>query len=194
MRLIINLIVICMIAAGVGLGLTFLAVRHPLALDVIQDGAWEAIANEGGPDVDAYALAALAHRGEAPLSIADGLTFRASEDEDGNPLSGACSYVISGALPPVRVWSLSAFDRDGRPFPNPAGRYGYSNADAMRDSDGAIRIALSAEAQPGDWIPVASDAPKIMLELRLYDTTAAAISGGRSAPELPAIKRTGCRS
>src|ERR1700742_634385 len=109
-----------MIAAGVGLGLTFYAVRHPLALDVIQDGAWSAIANEGGPDVDAYALAALAHRGEAPLSIADGLAFRTSEDDEGNPLSGACSYVISGTVPPVRVWSLSAFDTTGQPFANPA--------------------------------------------------------------------------
>lgn len=194
MRLIVNLIVICMIAAGVGLGLTYYAVRYPLALDVIQDGAWEAIANEGGPDVDAYALAALAHRGEAPLSIADGLAFRASEDDDGNPLSGACSYIISGSVPPVRVWSLAAFDQNGRPFDNPAHRFGYSNADVLRDSEGAIRVALSADAQPGDWIPVSPDAKTITLELRLYDTTAAAISGGRSAPELPAIKRTGCRS
>jgi hypothetical protein len=193
-RLIVNLIVICMIAAGVGLGLTYYAVRNPLALDVIQDGAWEAIANEGGPDVDAYALAALAHRGEAPLSIADGLAFRASEDDDGNPLSGACSYIISGNVPPVRVWSLAAFDRNGRSFDNPAHRFGYSNADVLRDSEGAIRIALSADAQPGDWIPVSPDAETITLELRLYDTTAAAISGGRSAPELPAITRTGCRS
>jgi hypothetical protein len=193
-RLIVNLIVICMIAAGVGLGLTFYAVRHPLALDVIQDGAWQAIANEGGPDVDAYALAALAHRGEAPLAIADGLAFRASEDEDGNPLSGACSYIVSGAVPPVRVWSLAAFDQYGRSFANPADRFGYSNADALRDGEGAIRIAVSADAQPGDWIPVSPDAKAITLELRLYDTTAAAISGGRSAPELPVITRTGCRS
>lgn len=194
MRLIVNLIIICVIAAGVGLGLTFFAVRHPLALDVIQDGAWQAIANEGGPDVDAYALAALAHRGEAPLSIADGLTFRAAADDDGNPLSGACSYIISGPVPPVRVWSLAAFDRVGNPFANPASRFGYSNADALRDSEGAVRIALSADARPGDWIPVSPDAKAITLELRLYDTTAAAISGGRSAPELPAITRTGCRS
>jgi hypothetical protein len=194
LRLIVNLIVICMIAAVVGLGLTFYAVRHPLALDVIEDGAWSAIANEGGPDVDAYALAALAHRGEAPLSIADGLAFRATEDDDGRPLSGACSYVISGAVPPVRVWSLAAFDVEGRPFANSAQRFGYSNADAMRDTDGAVKIALSSDAQPGDWIPTAPDAKTITLELRLYDTTAAAISGGRSAPELPAVKRTGCRS
>lgn len=194
MRLIVNLIVICMIAAAVGLGLTFYAVRHPLALDVIKDGAWSAIANEGGPDVDAYALAALAHRGEAPLSIADGLAFRTTEDDEGNPLSGACSYVISGTVPPVRVWSLAAFDANGQPFANPARRFGYSSADAMRDGDGKIRVALSADAQPGDWIPVSPGAKPVTLELRLYDTTAAAISGGRSAPDLPAITRTGCRS
>jgi hypothetical protein len=192
-RLIFQLLVICMLAAGVGLGLTSLAVRHPPMIDVIEDGPWVAVAHEGAPEVDAYALAALAHRGEAPLAIADGLTFRAKHDEEGNPLTGACSYLISGVVPPVRAWSLAAFDVEGRTFPNPAQRFGYSNADVTRDSAGAIQIALSSSARSGDWIPVAPEAQAIVLVLRLYDTTAAAISGGRSAPELPAIKRTGCR-
>jgi hypothetical protein len=192
-RLIFQLFVICVLAAGVGLGLTSLAVRHPPMIDVIEDGAWVAVAHEGAPEVDAYALAALAHRGEAPLAIADGLSFRAKEDEDGSPLTGACSYVISGVVPPVRAWSLAAFDTEGRPFPNPAQRFGYSNADVMRDTAGAVQITLSSTVQPGDWIPVAPDAA-IVLVLRLYDTTAAAISGGRSAPDLPTIKRIGCRS
>src|ERR1700742_1992915 len=153
-----------MIAAGVGPGLPFYAVRNPLTLDVIEDGAWEAIANEGGPDVDAYALAALAHRGEAPLSIADGLTFRATEDDEGNPLTGACSYFISGPVPPVRVWSLAAFDAVGRLFDNPARRFASSNADGWRNGEGAVRIALSADARPGDWIPISPDAKAITLE------------------------------
>jgi hypothetical protein len=190
-RLILHLFVICTIATAVGLGLTALAVRHPPAIDIIEDGAWTAIASEGAPEVDAYALAALAYRGEVPLPIADGLSFRAKEDDEGQPLSGSCSYEISGVVPPVRVWSLAAFDSKGGVFQNPAGRSGYSNATALQDADGAVQIALSADAHSGDWIPVAPDA-KIILVLRLYDTTAAAISGGRSAPDLPAIKRTGC--
>jgi hypothetical protein len=127
------------------------------------------------------------------LSIADGLTFRAREDDDGNALTGACSYTISGVVPPVRAWSLAAFDADGRRFANPANRFGFTSVDVMRDANGAVQIALSAVAQPGDWIPVSSGA-SIVLVLRLYDTTAAAISGGRSAPELPSIKRVGCAS
>jgi hypothetical protein len=193
LRLILNLLLICVIAAGVGLGLTALSVRHPLSLNVIKDGAWRAIGNEGAPDIDAYALAALAHRGEAPLAISEGLTFRAREDDDGNVLTGSCSYVISGTVPNVRAWSIAAFDDKGRRFANPAQRFGYSNADALRNADGAIRIGVSAQARPGDWIPVQSKG-KIVLILRLYDTTAAAIAGGRSAPELPAITRIGCVS
>jgi hypothetical protein len=193
-RLILQLFIICMIAAGVGLGLTAIAVRNPPAIDVIQDGAWIAIANEGGPDVDAYALAALAHRGEAPLAIADGLTFRAKADDEGNALRADCSYLIQGTIPPVRAWSLAAFDAAGRFFPNAAQRFGYSNANVLRDDGGAVKIALSANPHSGDWIPVAPGAGGIILVLRLYDTTAAAISGGRSAPELPAVTRTGCAS
>ena len=191
-RLILQLLAICMIAAGVGLGLTWLAVRSPPAIDVITDGAWVATANEGGPDVDAYALAALAHRGEAPLAIADGLTFRARTDDSGEELKTSCSYVVEGIVPPVRAWSLAAFDVKGRPFPNAAHRFAYSSTEVLRDMSGAVRIAISATAQPGDWLPVTAHAPGMVLVLRLYDTTAAAISGGRSAPELPAVRRTGC--
>ena len=191
MRLILYLFVICVIATGVGLGLTALAVRHPPAIDVIEDGPWTAIASEGAPEVDAYALAALAYRGEVPLPIADGLSFRAKEDDEGRTLRGSCSYMISGVVPPVRVWSLAAFDSKGRLFTNPARRFGHSSSEVMRDAQGAVQIALSADAHPGDWLPVAPDG-EIVLVLRLYDTTAAAISGGRSAPELPSIERLGC--
>ncbi len=193
MRLILHLLLICVIAVGIGLGLTWLAVRNPPALNVIADGPWTAIANEGSPDVDAYALAALSHRGEAPISIADGLTFRALKDSEGQMLSGACSYRVSGVIPSVRVWSLAAFDEQGLLFPNPAQRYGYTSLSVTRDSENAVQIGLSADALPGDWIPVSRERP-FMIALRLYDTTAAAISGGRSAPELPDIKRIGCGS
>jgi len=190
-RLILQLFLICALAGTVGLGLTALAVRHPPPIGVIEDGPWIAIEKEGAPEVDAYALAALAYRGEAPLSIADGLTFRARKDEDGNALSGSCSYLVSGPIPTVRVWSLAAFDPDGRPFANESRRFGYSSADVTRKEDGAVEIAVSAAARPGDWLPVAKDRP-VVLVLRLYDTTAAAISGGRSAPELPVIRKVGC--
>lgn len=191
MRLILQLFIICVIAAGVGLGLTALAVRSPLAIDVIEDHPWVAVATEGAPEVDAYALAALAHRGEAPLSVSDGLTFRAHEDNEGNPLSGSCTYNISGTLPPVRVWSLAAFDANGGHFANASHRYGYSSADATRDGAGAVRIALSPKVMSGDWIPVTAGS-EIVLVLRLYDTTAAAIAGGRSAPDLPSVQLVEC--
>jgi len=192
-RLIFQLLLICTLAGGVGLGLTALAVRNPPPFGLIEAGSWVAIEKEGAPDVDAYALAGLAHRGEAPLSIADGLIFRARNDADGNALSGSCTYVISGVMPSVRVWSLAAFDPEGRPFANKSQRFGYSSSDVTRDASGAIRISLSATAQPGDWLPVAKASP-IFLVLRLYDTTAAAISGGRTAPELPEIRKIGCTS
>jgi hypothetical protein len=168
-------------------------VRHPPALDIIQDGSWLAIAKEGAPEVDAYALAALAHRGEVPHSIADGLTFRAKVDDDGNALSGSCTYMISGPVPSVRLWSLGVYDLDGKRLANAAERFGYTSVDAVRDAEGAVQIAAAPDARPGDWLPL-SRGSDFILVLRLYDTTAAAISGGRAAPELPAIRRIGCSS
>ncbi|MFC5067776.1 DUF1214 domain-containing protein [Flaviflagellibacter deserti] len=191
MRLILQLIVICALAAGAGLGLTWLAVRHPPSLETIVAGPWRAEATEGSPGVDAYTLAALAQRGEAPLAVADGLTFRAETDSDGNRLDGRCSYLVTGAMPTVRVWSISAYDERGNPLDNPAQRHGFTKGEAMKSESGDISIAVGASARGGDWIPTGS-ADRFMLILRVYDTTAGAIAGGRSTPELPAIRRTGC--
>ena len=191
MRLILNLVLTAVIAAALGLGLTALAVQHPPRLDAIRSGPWTAIASEGTQQIDAYALAALAHRGEIPLPVSDGLSFRAETDDEEAPLRGDCTYSISGQIPAVRAWSIAAFDPAGAPFPNPAQRHAFTSGEITRNADGTVVLVMSPDVQPGNWLPVVPGAG-IVLALRLYDTTAGAIAGGRDAPELLSIKRVRC--
>jgi hypothetical protein len=192
-RLIFNLLFVGIIAAALGLALTWLAVQRPPAIDAIRSGAWTALASEGTSDVDAYTLAAISRRGEVPLAVGDGLAFRAVADDGGQPLNGRCDYVVTGSIPVVRAWSLAVYDAAGAPIPNSANRHAFSSGDILREADGRVVIKLSSSVQPGSWLPTAAAQPFVLV-LRLYDTTVGAISGGRSAPELPALTRTGCRS
>jgi hypothetical protein len=181
------------IAAAVGLGLTARAVKHPPRLDAIRSGPWTAIASEGTSQIDAYALAAIAHRGEIPLAVSDGLSFRTSTDDDGAALDGNCTYAVRGTIPAVRAWSLAAYGSDGAPFTNPAKRYGLSSGEVAREASGEISLIVSPSVHPGNWLPVSRGAT-VTLALRLYDTTAGALAGGRSAPELLSVKRLECAS
>jgi hypothetical protein len=192
-RFLLNLVLMAVIAAAVGLGLTARAVQHPPKLDAIRSGSWTAIASEGTSQIDAYALAAIAHRGEIPLAVSDGLSFRATVDDDGTELSGDCTYSLRGTIPVVRAWSLAAYDAAGAPFANPAKRYGISSGEVAREPDGAVSLIVSPSVHPGNWLPVARGSA-VTLTLRLYDTTAGAIAGGRSAPVLLSVKRLGCAS
>jgi hypothetical protein len=192
-RLIFNLLFVGIVAAALGLALTWLAVQRPPAIDAIRSGPWMALASEGTSDVDAYALATISRRGEVPLAVGDGLAFRAVADDQGRPLTGRCTYTISGTIPTVRAWSLAAYDAAGAAIPNAADRHAFSSGDIMREADGRVVITLGSSVQPGSWLPIAAGQPFVLV-LRLYDTTIGAISGGRSAPELPALLRNGCSS
>jgi hypothetical protein len=188
MRPIAQALVLFAIAAVVGLGLTALAVRDPPGFAVVQVGPWTTLPL-GGPAVDPYALAAATASGGLPLARGDGIAFTARTDDQGQSLSGACVYRITGAVPSARVWTLTAETRDGGLFVNAARRHGFTSAEAMRGPGGAIAVTTAPQARPGDWIP--TDRAPFVLTLRLYDTT---ISESAVALEgtLPTIRRVSC--
>lgn len=192
MRLIVDLLIVTLLAAGIGLGLTAYAVRNPPGLDAVQAGAWRTDTTRGTPQIDAYLLAAVAYRGEIPLAVGDGISFAATRDDDGEVLRARCTYRISGAVPDLRIWTISAYDEDGGRLDNAARRFGFASTELVRDSDRSVEIVVSPQAQPGNWLPV-SGGGEIALVLRFYETTIGALSGGRPTPQLPAIERRGCQ-
>ena len=154
-------------------------------------GPWQADRLAGSPDADPYSRAQAARDGNLTLGLAEGMAFRARVDGAGRALRRDCTYRIAGALPPARVWTLSAFDEVGRAIRPAAGRPGWLVSSAlMRDDDNAAVVAVSARAQPGNWLAL-SGSGGFVLALTLYDTPAST-AGGATDVAMPLIERTGC--
>lgn len=190
MRFLIDLAVAILIAMVLGFSTAWLAVQHGHPFGDVIVGPWAAWPSAGGPDADPYSVAQLARTGEVPLGAGEGLAFAATHDSAGELLSGRCDYMVEGLTPPSRLWTLTAYDGEGRLMDNAARRAGFHSREALRRADGGIEIAVSPTVKPGDWLPVGR-AATISLVLRLYDTpltTATEFTG----IDMPAIRREAC--
>jgi hypothetical protein len=190
-RLILDLLIVTMLAAAIGLGLTAYALEHPPQIDVLESGRWRTYTTSGTPEIDVYRLAGTAYRGEVPLAVGDGIAFTADRDDAGSSLRANCTYAVTGQFPDLRAWTLAVYDEEGGRIDNPAGRHGFANTELVRRADRSAEILISAQPQPGNWIPVSGSGP-VTLVLRLYETTIGALSGGRPVPLLPGIQRLRC--
>jgi hypothetical protein len=190
-RLLIGAFFALLIAAATGLGATWFALTRGTAFGAISIGAWTAWPKTGTADIDPYARAAIARRGELPVGSGDGIAFYARTDDSGRNLDGRCEVVLSGVTPPARFWTLTLYDPDGRLVANSAERYGFTSQEITRFADGSFQIAVAPRARPGNWLP-SGGVDRYLLVLRLYDTpVGAATRIGREAP-MPAISQRAC--
>lgn len=178
--------------AFLGLGATWAAVWKGHGFGAVVAGPWIAWPRAGSQAVDPYSRAALSRTGELPLDLTEGLVFFARTDSAGAELAPQCRYLISGAVPPARYWTLTVATQEGALAPNPAKRYGFTSAEILRDERGAFSIVVSPEASAGNWLPYsASQLP--LLILRVYDTPVSAAASALGAADLPSIVRENCR-
>ena len=178
---------------GVLLGLLLTLAALTPNLRGVSAGPWHGSPREGAVDADAYALASIERAGTLPPGAAEGVSFTATRDGSGSPLSSSCSYKVGGAIPPARYWTLSVLTPDGFPIANPAGRYGFTSAEVLREGEAPPEITVSAEARGGNWLPVGGKAAPFVLMLRLYDTGLSAAGAGVSGSSLPMIVKLECR-
>lgn len=114
-------------------------------------------------------------------------------DSEGKPLNGANNYVLHFAkneIPPVRAfWSVTLYDKEGFPSPNPLNRHAIGDRDSLRfNEDGSLDIHIQHES-PGvekeaNWLPSPADA--FNLTMRLYSPKSQVLDGNWAPP---AIKR-----
>jgi hypothetical protein len=186
----IRAIAVALCGWALGLGLTAAALNSGYGFGALRIGPWTAWPQIGGLDIDPYARAALARRGEAPLGKDEGMMFVAETDSSGAPLEGRCEYRLSGPLPAARFWTISLADSGGEPLVNPTGRQFYGSTYLLRREGGAFEIAVSRAARPGNWLSP-GDAGAFLIVLRLYETPfdpAARIEPGA----FPGIVKIGC--
>lgn len=181
------------LAAAVALGVaaTFLSLRGEPGFDAVRLGPWSAWPRLGNSEIDPYARAVSAVEGALPLGGAEGLAFLAQVDASGSPLDARCDYQISGAAPPARFWTLTAYDTAGRLRTNTALRYGFTSTALLRSADGGFSITAAREARPGNWLPL-GEKSRFTLVLRAYQANTSALAGAFEGLTLPTITRGVC--
>jgi hypothetical protein len=190
MRFLIDLAIAVAIAIAVGVSSAWFTIERGRLFGAVNVGAWTAWPQEGSTDADPYSLAMLARTGELPLGAGEGLSFTATRDSSGAPLSGRCTYAVSGSTPTARMWTLTAYDSSGPLMVNAVRRSGFHSREIVRAVDGSFVITVSTGVASGNWLPIAP-VDRIGLVLRLYDTPLA--TGSQIADLImPTIERVAC--
>jgi hypothetical protein len=112
-----------------------------------------------------------------------------------SPLDGHNKYIIhfaKGALPPVNeFWSVTLYDLQGYPVPNPSDRYTLGDRSNLKlNADGSLDIYLQSE-NPGpdkesNWLP--TPAQPFSLHARLYSPRKSAIDGTWAMPPVEQVR------
>lgn len=191
-RLPLLVLVSLVIAFGGGVWSASRTLKATSGFGAINLGPWVAYPELQTAKADPFARAHRAGDGKILLGRAEGLVFTAITDQDGAPLSGRCSYEISGLTPPARFWTLRIADSDGAPLASPESFPGsLTSWNTLRDADGTFRIAISADANAGNWIRLDAE-DEVAFVLTLIDTPTAG-SAGLVELDMPVIRQTGCR-
>jgi hypothetical protein len=190
-RLLLGTLFALVVAAAVGLGMTYFALTRGAAFGGLTIGSWTAWPKTGTMEVDPYARASIARTGRLPIALGDGLTFLAKTDDKGHVLDGRCDVVLSGVTPAARFWTLTLYNRDGELVANSISRYDFTSQEIVRRADGSFEIVIAPRASPGNWLPTGG-IERYLLALRFYDTAVGvATKEGREIP-MPAIKTRSC--
>lgn len=157
---------------------------------VAVDG-WTAFPDLGTDAADPYSDARVALEGVLALGSAEGLSFVAQRDSQGAALRRECSYLVDGSFPSARFWTLYAAEPSLALLDSGRRRRAATHSyEVIRKADNVVAVSVSAEAQPGNWLPSAGTGP-MSLVLTLYDTPLAS-STGLSQVTMPKVTRTVC--
>lgn len=190
MRLLFDIALALLVATAIGFSTAWFAIEHGRLFGAVTIGSWTAWPEAGGPNADPYSMALIARTGEVPLGAGEGLAFTAFADSQGDPLSGNCVYAVNGQTPAARLWTLTAYNAEGRLMVNAARRYGFHSRDILRQPDGGFSIIVSPDVEPGNWLPT-ERFDNLQLVLRLYDTPLTTASEFTNV-EMPSIDKVRC--
>ncbi|MEM7288959.1 MAG: DUF1214 domain-containing protein [Pseudomonadota bacterium] len=191
MRLLANIIIVFVIGLMLGGVSAHYSIRQSHGVGAINVGPWSAWPFVGGVEIDPYTLARGTANGTLPLGAAEGLAFEAIEDSAGRPLNRTCSYTVSGATPPSRLWTLTAYAQNGKVLSAANNQLASKHSgNIIRFADGTFTIGLGDMPSSGNWMPLSGNG-SFKIILRLYDTPITSNSGVID-PEMPQIKRKQC--
>ncbi|MEO8557661.1 MAG: DUF1214 domain-containing protein [Rhodospirillales bacterium] len=172
MRLAVTILVALLLSvAGVAAGglAAIYWLQRPNADADVKVGAWHANLDAGSEGAGMFTRARIALNGLLALNRNETIYFAATQDDAGNPLSGACHYEVTGMSPAARWWSITLYGEDLFLVGNSANRFSFNQANLARDGSGVFHIVVANARQEGDWLPAPAAPGKFILVLRLYN-------------------------
>ena len=156
---------------------------------------WDVMTNLGSYGTNYLFRSVVALVGLGANLPEDAIYPRATEDTDGQPLTGANRYVVhfpKGQLPPVNAfWSLTMYNSKQFFIQNPINRYSIGDRDKlMFNDDGSLTINIQHES-PGkekesNWLPAPKDSFNVFM--RLYWPKKEIVDGAWKMPGVERVK------
>ena len=160
------------------------------AVDV--DG-WQSDWTIGSAAANPWMRARIARHGLLALTKEEAVYFTKATDDEGKPLTEACTYRVSGGAMPALWWSVTLYNAESY-LPSNSGQalsYDMTKAATAGSPDAwSFTIAPSAPAA-GGWVS-SKAAGDFDLTLRLYKPSPDLIADPEATLPAPAIARVSC--
>ena len=158
---------------------------------------WRSDWSIGSENADPYVRARVARNGLMGLRKEEAVYFLKTEDDDGETLSEACTYRISGGTYPAAWWSITLYDSDNRLPMNEDAHLSFDQSQAEQlfgevGTDWSFIVAAEAPEQPETaWVSSRAGG-SFDLTLRLYQPSAALLEAPEETLKPPSIERLSC--
>ncbi len=190
MRTLAKWLAVIVIGIALGTGVAIWQIRSSGLGDDIRIGPWSTGRDIGSAEADMKTRAVVALRGLLALPKQEARYFTAATDSAGAPLSGKCSYTLTGGAIEARWWSVTLYDRKGWLIPNRWNRHSIGSARIPAEQEGNWSLTVAPTESEGLWIPTATDGP-FELTLRAYRPRGL-LSTDPSRVTMPTITRGEC--
>jgi hypothetical protein len=177
------------VGLALGVGAAVQQIRTSALGDEIRIGPWSTGRDIGTVDASLATRATVALRGLLALPKEEARYFTARTDSAGNALLGRCTYVITGAMPAARWWSITIYDREGWLIANSRNRHSIGSV-ATTTNSSATDIVIGLGSEGPDGIDPETSGP-FELTLRLYRPSGVVADNPADAV-LPEIESRGC--
>ncbi len=158
---------------------------------LVHNGIWRTNLEAGSAAIDAYSRLRIAVTSLLALNRSETIYFEASADAEGEPLTAACDYTLTGAPPEARWWSVTAYGPDDMLIHSASERYSASAASVETNADGSVTIALTPDGSGPNGI--ATGNATFALLLRLYHP-AESLAAAPDAAALFTLNKGSCRA
>lgn len=179
------------LGVALGLGSLWYMVFRANPPAVVENGIWHTNLNAGSAANDAYSRLQIAITSILALNRSETIYFEARNDAEGQPLTAACDYTLTGPAPEARWWSVTAYGPDEMLIHSLSERYSASAASVESGADGTITIALTPDGSGPNGIATGNQG--FALLLRLYQPSEG-VAAAPDAAKLFTLVKGSCRA